>query len=169
MFMAVLPTIFGDEIFTATDLNRRAGQVLDEAKNRPVTITRNDEAFALLLRKDAFRMVEAASNARRMVDLVTAVSTYRQAGAQVPVGHPFEWLNAFDLDELRDLLTEVHGVFRRAADAEISWADFEAAIHEWLESAIALRSEALAAAFAAPIEEVPLTQPVVTAECDADV
>jgi hypothetical protein len=167
--MAVLPTIFGDEIFTATDLNRRAGHVLDEAKNHPVTITRNDEAFALLLRKDASRMVEAVSNARRMVDLVTAVSTYRQSAAQVPVGHSFEWLNAFDLDELRDLLTEVHGVFRRAADAEISWGDFEAAIEEWHESAIALRSEVLAAAFAAPTGEVPLTQPMVMAECDADV
>ena len=167
--MTALPAIFGDEIFTATDLNRRAGQVLDEAKNHPVTITRKDEAFALLLRIDASRMVEAASNARRMVDLVTAVSTYKQAGAPVPVGHPFEWLNSFDVDELRDLLTEVHGVFRRAADAEISWGDFEAAIHEWHESAIALRSEALTAAFATPTGEVPLTEPVVTAECDADV
>jgi hypothetical protein len=166
--MAALPAIFGDEIFTATDLNRRAGQVLDEAKNHPVTITRNDEAFALLLRKDASRMVEAASNARRMVDLVTAVSIYRQADAQVPVEHPFEWLNAFDRDELRDLLTEVSGVFRRASDAEVSWGDFEASIHEWQESAIALRSEVLAAAFAAPTEEVPLTQPVSTVECEAD-
>jgi hypothetical protein len=167
--MAILPTIFGDEIFTATDLNRRAGQVLDEARNRPVTITRNDETFALLLRKDASRMMEAASNGRLMVDLVTAVSTYRQAGAPVPVGHPFEWLNAFDREELRELLTEMNGVFRRATDAEISWRDFDAALHEWHESAIALRSEALAAAFAAPTGEVPLTQPVLTVEDSADV
>ncbi|MBZ5622515.1 MAG: type II toxin-antitoxin system prevent-host-death family antitoxin [Acidobacteriia bacterium] len=74
----VTATLFGDEIFTATDLNRRAGHVLDEAKNRHVTITRNDEAFALLPRKDASRMVETASNASRMVDLVTAIATYRQ-------------------------------------------------------------------------------------------
>jgi len=72
------------------------------------------------------------------------------------------------MDDLRDLLTEVYGAFRHAVDAEISWDDFEAAIHEWHESAIALRSEALAAAFSAPGGEVPLTQPELTAECGAD-
>ena len=162
------PTIFEDEIFSATDLNRRAGQVLDKARNRPVTITRNDESFALLLRKDAFQMVEALSSAKRMVNLVTAISTYKQSGAPVPVEHPFEWLNAFDLDELRDLLKEVYAAFRHAADAEISWDDFEGIIHEWHESAIAVRSEVIAAAFAAPADEVPLTQPIVMAECSVD-
>jgi hypothetical protein len=66
-------------------------------------------------------------------------------------------------------LTEVHGIFRRATDAEISWHDFEAALHEWHESAVALRSEALSAAFAAPTGEVPLTQPALTVEDGADV
>src|ERR1039457_5868224 len=129
--MSAPTTVFGDEIFTATDLNRRAGHVLDEATNRPVTITRNDEAFALLNRKDASRMVEAASNARLMVDLVTAISTYSLANTRIPVGHAFEWLNAFDIDEVRTLLAEVHVSFRRAADAEISWDNFEAVLHEW--------------------------------------
>ena len=136
-------TPFGDEIFTLTDLDRRAGHVLDEAGNRPVTITRNDEAFVLLNRRDASRIVEAASNARLMVDLVTAISTYSLAGAQIPAGHACEWLNAFDIDELRTLLAEVHGSFCRAADAEISWDDFEALLHEWHESALAIRSVAL--------------------------
>jgi hypothetical protein len=161
-------TIFQDEIFTATDLNRHAGKVLDEAKNRPVTIMRNDEAFALLPRKEATRLVEAASNGTRMVDILTAISTYRQAGAQIPVGYPCEWLNAFDMEELMDFLKEAHLAFRRAMGAEISWDDFEAVLYEWHESAIALRSEALAAAFAAPGDEVPLTRPVLTPECGAD-
>ena len=168
--MSASTTIFGDEIFTATDLNRRAGHVLDEAANRPVTITRNDEAFALLNRKDASRMVEAASNARRMVDLVTSISTYRLAHAQIPIGQAFEWLNAFDIDEIKTLLAEAHTAFRRAADAEISWDDFEAVLHEWHESATAIRSDALATAFSAPNEEVPLTQPSLTAAgCSTDV
>jgi prevent-host-death family protein len=161
--MSAVTTVFGDEIFTATDLNRRAGHVLDEARNRPVTITRNDEAFALLNRKDASRMAEAASKARLMVDLVTAISTYGLANAQIPTGHSFEWLNAFDIDELRTLLNEVHASFRRAADGEIAWDDFDAVVHEWHESAIAIRSDALAAAFSGPSEEVRLTQPSLTA------
>jgi len=162
-------TVFGDEIFTATDLNRRAGHVLDEATNRPVTITRNDEAFALLNRKDASRMVEAASNARLMVDLVAAISTYRLVGSDIPIGHAFEWLNAFDLDEIKALQAEVHMSFRRAADAEISWDGFEAVLHEWHESAIAIRSDRLAAAFSGPGEEVQLTKPALTAhDCGID-
>jgi prevent-host-death family protein len=147
-----MATIFKDEIFTATDLNRRTGQVLDEAKNHPVTITRNDEAFALLPRKDASRLIEAVSNARRMVDLVTAISIYRQAGANVPVGQPFDWLNSFDMEELQALRTEVYGVFRSAMDGEVPWDDFEAVLHEWHESAVVLRSETLDAAFSAAVE-----------------
>lgn len=166
-FMAV-PTIFQDEIFTATDLNRRAGHILDEARSHPVTITRNDEAFALLPRKDVFRMVEATANAKRMVDVATAVSTYKQSGTPVPVGHPFEWLNAFDMEELMALLTEVYGAYCHAMDADASWDNFTAVLHEWHESAIALRSETLAAAFSAPADEVPLTQPPPPAECGAD-
>ena len=159
--------IFGDEIFTATDLNRRPGQVLDEAMRRPVTITRNDETFALLLRKDAARMVAAAANAKEMVDLVTAFAQYGLAGKPIPKGHPLEWLNAFDIDELRGLLAEAQRDFHRALNGEISWDEFGAVLDEWHESAIASRSETLAAAFAAPTDEVPLT-PAPTEDSGAD-
>jgi hypothetical protein len=54
-------------------------------------------------------------------------------------------------------------------DAGTSWNDFEAVLHEWHESAIALRSDTLAAAFAAPAGEVPLTPPVAPVECGTDV
>ena len=161
-------TIFEDEIFSATDLNRRAGHVLDKARNRPVTITRNDETFALLLRKDATRMVEAAANASRMVDILAAIMKYRQVGAQIPVG-PYEWLNAFDMEEVMEFLTEAHLALHRAIGAEISWDDFEAVLYEWHESAVAIRSETHASAFSAPADEVPLTQPVFEATSSNDV
>jgi hypothetical protein len=160
--------VFTDEIFTATDLNRRAGQVLDEAKRRPVTITRNDEAFALLLRKDASHLMETVFHGGHMVDLLTAISNYRRAGNDIQPGHSFEWLNAFDVDDLDTLQAEAYAAFREAR-ASGSWDDFDAVLHEWQESAVAVRSEALAAAFAAPAEEVPLTPPPVPVECGADV
>jgi hypothetical protein len=72
------------------------------------------------------------------------------------------------MDELRGLVSEGYGVFHRAADAELSWTDFDAALHEWQESASALRSHALATAFATPFDEVSLTEPV-TVECGDDV
>lgn len=165
--MSATTAIFQDEIFTATDLNRRAGHVLDEATNRPVTITRNEESFALLKRSEAARMVEAASNARLMVDLVTVISAYSQANSRIPIGHIFEWLNAFDIDERKSLGTEMYECFCRAADGEMAWDTFESVLHEWRESAIAIRSDAHAAAFSAPGEEVPLTQPGTVAGVDA--
>ena len=67
----------------------------------------------------------------------------------VPPGHSFEWINPFDMDELRDFQNEVYGAFRSAMDAGTSWNDFEAVLHEWHESAIALRSDTLASAFRA--------------------
>jgi len=161
--------IFSDEIFTATDLNRHAGQVLDQAKHHPVTITRNDETFALLSRKDASRMTREASNAKLMASLATAISLYGMAAQMVPAEHPFEWVNAFGREELRELLVDVHGAFRGAVEGEGAWDNFEAVLHEWHESAIALRSDALIDAFAAPSgEEVPLTPPAVPVECGTD-
>jgi len=53
---------------------------------------------------DASRIVESALKAMLTVDLVTVISTYSLAGAQIPIGHAFEWLNAFDLEETRTLL-----------------------------------------------------------------
>lgn len=155
--------IFGDEIFTATDLNRRAGHILDEAKHRPVTITRNDEAFALLPRKDASRMVEAVAASTQMIALMTAVYKFKQVGMEVPTESPFEWLNAFDAEEALDLLAEANQTFHRALAREASWDDFDAVLHEWHESAIAVRSESLAEAFLAESKEVPLTPPILTA------
>lgn len=42
--------LFGDQLATATELNRRSGAILDMALSKPV-ITRNDQRFALLRRE----------------------------------------------------------------------------------------------------------------------
>ncbi len=151
--------VYTDHLITATELNRHAGQVLDEARQHPVTITRNDEAFALLPRKDVSRLVEAATYGEQMVNLLSAIWTYRLTGKKIPVGHAFEWVNAFDLEDVDTLQTELHGIFRYATSGVVAWDEFEATLHEWQESALAVRSEALDAAFNAPAAEVPLTRP----------
>jgi len=57
----------------------------------------------------------------------------------------------------------MHVSFRHAAEGESSRDDFEAVLHEWHESAIAIRSDAPAAAFSEPGEEVQVTPPASTA------
>lgn len=157
-----MSTVFQDEIFSATELNRRSGHILDEAEKRPVTIMRNEDAFALLLRKDASRLMDAAFKARSMVELVLAACDYKQQGKDVPPEHQFEWINAFDATDLIAMLAEVSLTFRRAASGEIEWDEFDAVLHEWQESAWASRSTELAGAFAAEKDEVSLSVPTLT-------
>jgi hypothetical protein len=126
-------------------------------------------------RPSVSRSVGAGRSAHRISPWAITSRLFRGHGLRpgrqtIPIEHAFEWLNAFDIDEIRTFLAEAHAAFRRAADAEISWDDFEAVLHEWHESAKAIRSDALAAAFSAPSEEVPLTQPSLTATgCSTDV
>jgi len=163
-----MSTVFQDEIFSATDLNRRSGHIIDEAQKHPVTIMRNEDAFALLLRKEASRLVDAATKAASMVDLVFAACRYKQNGTDVPPEHSFEWINAFDADDLRTMLDELSTTFRRSATGEIGWDEFDAVLHEWQESAWANRSVEIADAFAAEAQEVPLSSPVLTARSAGD-
>lgn len=48
MLITASASVYGDELITATELNRQPGRVLDTAWERPVTITRNKQHFALL-------------------------------------------------------------------------------------------------------------------------
>ena len=57
-------SIYSDELISATELNRQPGRVLDIAQERPVTITRNDHAFALLRREQMAGLVKAAAQTR---------------------------------------------------------------------------------------------------------
>ena len=43
--------LFGDQLVTATELNRRVGAVLNMALEQPATIIRNNQYFALLPRE----------------------------------------------------------------------------------------------------------------------
>ena len=97
-------TVFGDVIVSATLLNRRSGEILDQAWEKCVTIMRNDQAFT-------------------------------------------------------DMASEVYSGYARAARREGPLAEVDALIHEWQESAWALRSADVKTAFDAPADEVPITEP----------
>ncbi len=139
--------IYRDELISATELNRQPGHVLDIALQRPVTITRNDQAFALLRREDAARMADASGHAEVFFNLAQAIYHLgTKKGLQDQ--HPYSWLKAFDPDELEQLFTEVQEAFHRAHVGEDSWDEFEAVLYEWHESALAIMSTELAEAFA---------------------
>ena len=155
--MAVaLEGLFSDDVFTATDLNRRGGAILDRARKRPVTISRNNEQFALLRRDQAAKLVGTVNRIFRSVALLSEAHTAIDGGQP---SDAFKWLEVYEKDDLRKLFNEVLAETRKAAAGECDWDDVDALIHEWRESAAIARGGVLDAAMIEPSDEQPLEAP----------
>jgi len=160
MFLAFLNNTYSDELISATELNRQSGRILDKAAERPVTITRNDQSFALLRREDMACLVKGIAQSKTIVEILsTAFNLLR--GNDISSENPYAWLKVFDLDEIQDLTEEVIKAFRLTDASANAWDLVESIIHEWHESAIAISSPELAAAFNDETDEVLLTLPSV--------
>jgi hypothetical protein len=157
--MTTAQPVFDDVIVSATALNRRSGEILDQALEKCVTIMRNDQAFALLRREQAAEMTNLLRCAQQVLDLIHAIDLVRSAVA-LDAGNEFEWITAFPSGDLKEMAEEVYEVYARARSGEVSPEAVEAVIHEWQESAWAVRSPEVRSAFEAPSDEVPLTEPV---------
>ena len=152
--------VYGDELITATELNRSSGRILDLAMTQPVTITRNDQHFALLRRDEMALLVKAAAFSLRVFE-VTATAYRLRLGEEIGSENLYGWLKVFDKDELSELSAEIEKDYRLVESEPAAWDRIEATIYEWHQSAIALSSSELAAAFSDEINEVLLTQPLV--------
>ena len=144
-------SIYSDELVTATELNRQPGRILDKALEHPITITRNDQSFALLRREDVALFVKTAQHSREIVELLN--TAFRLLLKQkIGVEHPYGWLGVFDADELNEFINEVISAYRSVALQETknfdkAWNELEAIIHEWHESALAIANPELEVAF----------------------
>ncbi len=81
-----------------------------------------------------------------------------QQGEQFGSEHPYGWLNVFDREYLSQFIEEISYAFRQGSETG-DWDAIAAAIHEWHESALAIQSPEIAAAFDDESDEVLLTQP----------
>jgi deoxyribodipyrimidine photolyase-like uncharacterized protein len=158
MAISAQANVYGDELITATELNRQSGRVLDRARERPVTIARNDEYFALLPRQQMASWVKAATLARVVLETIDAAYRLR-LGELLSEEHPYGWLKVFDSQELNELIAEVESAFRLVGAEVGAIEQVEAVLHEWHESALAIFSPELAAAFRDEVDEVFLTAP----------
>ncbi|MCC3417369.1 MAG: hypothetical protein JGK24_15305 [Microcoleus sp. PH2017_29_MFU_D_A] len=150
--------IYGDELITATELNQQLNRVLDLAMEHPVTITRNDQHFALLRREEMTLWVKAATLSLTVFE-VSAAAYRLRLGEAISSANPYHWLTVFDSDELCELIAELEKAYRLAESESGAWNQIEIVIHEWHESAKAISSPELAAAFSDEIDEVFLTPP----------
>lgn len=148
--------LFSDDVFTATELNRRGGAILDRARRGPVTISRNNEQFALLRRDQAAKLVGTVNRIFRSVALLSEVHTALEGGQ---ASDAFKWLAVYEKDDLQKLFREVLAETRKAAAGERDWDDVDALIHEWRESAAIAESGVLETAMVEPSDEQPLEDP----------
>lgn len=158
MSITTFGNIYSDELITATELNRQPGRVLDKALERPVTITRNDQSFALLRREEMTFLVKAATQSKAVFEALT-VAFSLLLGKEIGFEHPYGWLSVFEKDDLQDFIKELSEAFRLIDSSPIAWEMIDALIHEWHESTIAIASPELADAFNAETDEVPLKSP----------
>ena len=138
--------IFNDCIFTSSELNRRPGYVLDTALEKPVTITRNQDSFALVKRELMANMaqeIEQMTKVNQLTNVVFRISI----GQSIESTNEYKWIEEFDLDERIELVNEVYQVLNLAQSTN-DWDEVSAVIHEWPESAIAISSKELGKAFA---------------------
>lgn len=152
MGKGAMESIYSDELITATELNRQPGRVLDKALEHPVTITRNDQSFALLRRENVAAFVKAAQGSKEIVELLS--TAFRLLLKQkIGIEHPYSWLLVFDSDELNELIDEVTQAYRLVDLYEKAWDELDAIIHEWYESALAISNPELKAAFSQNLDE----------------
>ncbi|MFN0168466.1 MAG: type II toxin-antitoxin system prevent-host-death family antitoxin [Bryobacteraceae bacterium] len=147
---------FGDPIVSSTDLNRRSGSVLDQARDRPVTISRNGELFALLRRDLAADLVRTALRfgpTLAMIEGALNVAEGKEPSASMA------WLKAFDRSDLRKLIRDFLAASIVATGETGKWEEVDAVIHEWHESALLAMSGIFEEVHGSTREEVPLTDP----------
>ncbi len=157
--------LFGDEFYSATEFVRHSADVFDHAKKQPVTISRNNEMFALLKREDAASLVKAVSGLRAAIQIVLAALN---ASNGIDVSSEFNWLKAFDREDLITFVKEVLSatqtvvVANRASAATDDWTPVEDLIHEWHESALVNISGVLEEAKSSPADEAEIPNPAQT-------
>ena len=145
--------LFQDEVVRATDLNRSSGEILNKATHHPVTILRNDEAFALMRRDVAAHWRKEASYAVHLTELLWIALSHPDTLAP-----EHQWMAAFDAEQTLEMSSELMHAYRKAV-RNGSWEEFDALIHEWSESGWAALSSELREAFTAEPEEIPLEAP----------
>jgi prevent-host-death family protein len=147
--------VFGDDVYTSTDLNRRSGEVLNRAREHPVTISRNNEQFALFPREQAAKLVRTVNRISVAVELLGAIHEAISRGTP-----SISWLRIFERDDLEKFFAEVLSATHDASLGRCDWDQVDAVIHEWHESALVAKSGVLDAAMnSESSDETPLPRP----------
>lgn len=150
--------LFSDKIFSSTDLNRRASEVLNCASQRPVTISRNNEQFALLPREQLGGMVATLNAVRVAFETLLEIEAVLTGPA--PLRSSFGWLKVYERDDLEKFRHELLSTVGNVTSQEGDFEEIHTLIYEWRESAAAIQGGAVDAGIhVAPAERIEIDRP----------
>lgn len=126
---AAEPSLFGDRIYSSTELNRRSGEVFRSAMEGPVTISRNSDAFALMTRAEAGRVFRQAAGLAAAADLLAGIVAAKRRPDSLPEG--LKWLAEFGAEELDRFQQEYASALQLASDDAAGWELADSVVEEW--------------------------------------
>jgi len=149
---------FGDGIANASDLAENAEAILDQALQRPITLVRGDQYFALAPRAQVGRWVRAAHQMPVVLEIMTDL--FRLASLnQAPVDPDREWLRGLSPDDTVQFITELAEAAEQVLRSEGTTEPVDLVLHEWQETGRAQLSANVIESFAAPLDSILLDPP----------
>jgi hypothetical protein len=122
-------SLFDDRIVSSSDLNRRSGEVLRSALDRPITITRADGDLVLMRRTLAAELVRAASAWPRVV---TALARLVATLSDEPLNPRL--VDGLDVADLTTLGLELAHALEHGRNNEEGMSEASAVLYEWEET-----------------------------------
>jgi hypothetical protein len=126
--VASLP-LFDDQIVTPTELNRRSGEVLRSAAERPVTIVRAEGDLVLMQRAVAAELVRATAASPEVVRALAGL-VYRLASRS----DESDWVLTLDAADIHALATELADALRGSKLWAEDLSEARAVLQEWRET-----------------------------------
>jgi hypothetical protein len=137
--------VYSDYLVASSELNDRANRILDTALTTPVTITRNNDSFALVKREVMTNMANEIHVTSSCLELMNIIHKLN-LGQTIESNNKFKWIEEFDSEERYELVNEIYSALETAKSIN-NWNAVSNVIHEWYESALAIASEELDEAF----------------------
>jgi hypothetical protein len=149
-------TKYGDRVFTMTEFTRRPGEVLDTARNVPVTISRKSDQFAIIERREATALYKAVEHFKQVIEVIGAAA---QVGFGDEVQRSLRWVKSLGTADLKAMCEELTTAVKHAESDPDLWDRIPSIIHEWRESAAVIQSGVLRDAMKEPMDEQLIAEP----------
>lgn len=130
-------TLLADKIVSATELNRRPSEILALALDSPVTVTYKGGDCVILGRDSAAKLFQEEKHLTYLMGLANYMLARFCQASWNALGQEFRWLDGFDKEDVLEFFREYCETLRSRTSRA---ADLENVLHEWQESAAALRN-----------------------------